>query len=238
MASAMDIVHYFKPVDHLDQAIYRDILRSRQKGGEEFAFESHSEERRELRLLFNVLRLPPQENAGEYSSLGKLAVTGLLLARAVVTRRPQHWTGALCAGAVTLIGGEETLRKAHSAVKKMFRTSLGQVSFKICPNEAVLTYETQQIHISLAPMRQVAIRALRFKGEPESLSSYCLHVDLQDGRVLPLLRGQEPLGARRLGHQAAQTLQLPMVFQDVEIHEVRNGFSWEMGPQLVEPGLN
>jgi hypothetical protein len=234
----MDIVHYFKPVDHLDQAIYRDILRSRQKEGEEFAYESHSGSPKELKLRFNVVRLPRQEQEGEYTSLGKLALTGFLLARAAVSRRPQDWAGALCAGAVTLIGGDETLRKARSAVKKMFRNGLGQVSFKVCPNEAVLTYEAQEVHISLAPMKQVVIRALRYQGEPESMSTYCLHVDLQDGRVLPLFRGQEPLAGRRLGHQAAQALQLPMVFQNVEICEVKNGFSWEMGPQLVEPALN
>lgn len=234
----MDIVHCFKPVDHLDQAVYRDILRSRSKGGEEFSFESHTGGTREFSLLYNVLRLPAQESDGENTSLGKLAVAGLLLARAVVTRRPQHWAGALGASAVTLIGGDETFRKARSALKKMFRNGLGQVQLRVVPGEAVLTYESQEVHISLAPMKQIAIRALRYQGEPESMSTYCLHVDLQDGRVLPLYRGQEPLAARRLGHQAAQALQLPMVFQNVEISEVKNGYSWEMGPLLVEPALN
>ena len=234
----MDIVHCFKPLDHLDQAIYRDILRSRQRDGEEFTFESHVGGSKEVRFIYNVLRLPRQDIEGEYTSLGKLAVTGLLLARAVVTRRPNHWTGALCAGAVTLIGGEETLRKARSAIKKMFRNGLGQVTFKVSPNEAVLTYEGQQVHISLAPMKHIAIRALRDPSEGDPAAAYCLHLDLQDGRVLPLFRGAEPLAARRLGHQVAQALQLPMVFQNVEINEVKNGYSWEMGPQLVEPALN
>lgn len=234
----MDIVHCFRPVDHLDQAVYRDILRSRQKGGEEFSYETHTSGTRELSLVYNVVRLPAQESDGENTSLGKLAIAGLLLARAVVTRRPQHWAGALGAGAVTIIGGEETLRKARSALKKIFRNGLGQVFFKVVPSEAILTYESQEIHISLAPMKQVAIRALRYQSEPESMSTYCLHVDLQDGRVLPLYRGQEPLAARRLGHQAAQALQLPMVFQNVEISEVKNGYSWELGPTLVEPALN
>ncbi len=44
--------------------------------------------------------------------------------------------------------------------------------------------------------------------------------------------------ARRLGHQLAKALHLSMSFQNVEVSEVPNGYSWEMGPQLGEPALN
>lgn len=240
MATAMDIVHCFKPLDHLDQAIYRDVLRAKQKAEEEFAFVKVATSSKEATLIYDVLRLPENEVQSEVASLGTLTVAGSLLARALVTRKPQHLTVALWAGAVALMGGEETLRRAKSGIQRMVRMGkLGQVSFRLTMDEAVLTYEGQEVHISLAPMRQLCIRALRrtVDGQPVTVN-YAIHVDFQDARVLSLYRSANAVEARRLGHQLASALQLPMAFQNVEVSEVRNGYSWEMGPQLGEPALN
>ena len=55
---------------------------------------------------------------------------------------------------------------------------------------------------------------------------------------MPVIRCAEAVEARRLAHQLANGLHLAMSFQNVEVSEVPNGYSWEMGPQLVEPALN
>ena len=240
MALAIDIVHCFKPLDHLDQAIYRDILRAKHKSDEDFSFVKLVPGKGEATLVYDVLRLPDREAHGEVASLGTLAVTGMLLARAIVTRNPSHWTGALWAGAVALMGGEETLRKARSGLHRFVRRGkLGQVALRLETDEAVLTFEGQEVHISLAPVRQICIRALRrnIDGQPFTLN-YVVHLDFQDARVLSLLRTPNALEARRLGHQLGNAMQLPISFQNVDVSEVRNGFSWEMGPQLGEPALN
>ena len=232
----MDIVHCFKPAEHLDQAIYRDLLKTRQKSSEELRFVSFLGGQEEATLVYEVLRLPERQIQAEYSSLGKVALTGFLLARALLVRRPTSWAAALSAGALAFLDGEETLQRAKGAIQRLSRAgSLGKCSVRLTPGESVLVYEGQQVHISLAPMRQVVLRAVR---GGEGKVPYCVHIDFQDGRVLPVTRVFEALEARRLGHQLANALHLSMSFQNVEVSEVPNGYSWELGPQLVEPALN
>jgi hypothetical protein len=239
VASAVDILHYFKPLEHLDQAIYRDILKGSRQD-EEFALNRVDVEKREATLVYDVLRLPRRESHGEIASLGVLTTTSLLFLRAAVTGKPHHWTGAICAGAVALIGGEETIRKAQSAFHRLSKAGkLGQVSLKLTPGEAVVTYRVQQVQMSLAPMRQLVVRAFKRNQTSQSADlTYGVHIDLQDGRVISLHRTGGPVEARRLGRQVAGALQLPMVFQSIDVSEVQNGYSWEMGPQLIEPALN
>ena len=236
MAKAIDFVHVFRPVDHLDQAIYRDILRG--EGEQELAYEKMDLKPKQASFEFKVKALPTEDSSGEAASVGKLALTSILLAQAIFTRRPAHVAGALCAGAVTLIGGEETLRRAKSAFQRVFKQDLGFLKLQIQPGEARLRYQDQEVQMSLAPLRQVATRALRQAGQADKDSKYSLHLDFQDGRVLPLLRGLDSVMARKIGHQLSQALQCAMVFQSIEVSEVRNGYSWELGPQLVEPALN
>lgn len=235
----MDIVHCFKPAEHLDQAIYRDLLRSRQKGTEETRFLSFLSGKDEATLVYEVLRLPERQAQQEYSSLGKLALTTLLMARAMLTKKSTHLAGALSAGALTLIDGKDVFTRAKGALLRLSRAgSLGKATLRLTASEAILVYEGQQVHISLAPMRQVVLRAVRASGQPEHESYYCIHLDLQDGRVMPVLRSRQAVEARRQAHQLATSLHLSMSFQNVEVSEVPNGYSWEMGPQLVEPALN
>lgn len=237
LATAMDIVHCFKPAEHLDQAIYRDLLKCRQKGSDDLRFLSFLAGEAEATLIYEVLRLPQQQVHSEYSSLGKVALTGALFARALVTRRATHWASAVSAGVYSFLDGEETLRKARGALMRLSRAgNLGKATVRLTPGEAVLVYEGQQIHISLAPMRQVVLRAVR--GPAEGEPAYCIHLDLADGRVLPLTRSTQPVEARRLAHGLAKALHVGMTFQNVDVSEVSNGFSWETGPQLVEPALN
>lgn len=237
MATAMDIVHCFKPAEHLDQAIYRDLLKSRQKGSDEVRFVSFLGGQEEATLVYEILRLPQSQVKSEYSSLGKVALTAALVARALISRKPTAIAGALSASAITLLDGEATLQKARGALLRLTRAgNLGKATIRLTPSEAILVYEGQQVHISLAPMRQVVLRQV--SGTNESESSYCIHVDLQDGRVMPVIRSGQAVEARRLAHQLANALHLTMSFQKVEVSEVPNGYSWEMGPQLGEPALN
>lgn len=238
MATAMDIVHCFKPAEHIDQAIYRDLLKSRQKDSDDLRYVSFLPGDEEATLVYEVLRLPPKQVHSEYSSLGKVALTGLLFARAFLTRSPTAWAGALSAGALAFLDGEETIQKARGAIMRIGRAgNLGKATLRLTSGEAILVYEGQQIHISLAPMRQVVLRAVRGPGDTGEVA-YCIHLDLQDGRVMPVIRSQKAVEARRLAHQLAAALHLSMTFQNVEVSEVTNGYSWEMGPQLVEPALN
>jgi hypothetical protein len=238
VANAMDIVHCFKPAEHLDQAIYRDLLKARQKGSDELRFVSLLGGREEATLVYDVLRLPQRQVQSEYSSLGKVALTALLFTRALLTGKSAHWAGAISAGAVTLIDGEETLQRARGALQRLSRAgSLGKATMRLTPSEAVLVYEGQQVHISLAPMRQVVLRRVRGAAESQEIY-YCIHVDLQDGRVLPVIRSTQAVEARRLTHQLARALHLTIISQNVDWTEVPNGYSWEMGPQLAEPALN
>jgi hypothetical protein len=239
VASAVDILHCFKPLEHLDQAIYRDILKGSQQD-EEFALNRLDVGAKTVTLVYDVLRLPRRELHGELSSLGTIGVTSLLFLRAAVTRKAHHWTGALCAGAVALIGGEETIRKAQSAMYRLSHAGkLGQVFLKLTGGEAVVTYRAQQVQMSLAPMRQLVVRSFRRAHNTRSVEmTYGVHIDLQDGRVVSLHRTGAPIEARRLGRQLAGALQLPMVFQTIDVIQVQNGYSWEMGPQLIEPALN
>jgi hypothetical protein len=238
VATAMDIVHCFKPAEHLDQAIYRDLLKSRQKSPDDLRFLSLLPGEEEATLIYEVMRLPQKQVTSEYSSLGKMALTGLLFARALLTRKPTHWAGALGAGALAFLDGEETIQRARGALLRIGRAgNLGKATLRLTPGEAVLVYEGQQIHISLAPMRQVVLRAVRGPGDLGD-TAYCVHLDLQDGRVMPIVRSQKAIEARRLAHQLAASMHLSMTFQNVEVSEVTNGYSWEMGPQLVEPALN
>lgn len=237
MATAMDIVHCFKPAEHLDQAIYRDLLKSRQKGTDELRFVSLMGAQEEVTLVYEILRLPQRQVQSEYSSLGKVALTALLFTRALLSGKSSHWAGAISAGAITLLDGEETIQKARGALQRLSRAgSLGKATLRLTPSEAVLVYESQQVHISLAPMRQVVLRAV--SGSNSQEVQYCTHIDLQDGRVLPVIRSNQAVESRRLAHQLANALHLSMSFQKVEVSEVPNGYSWEMGPQLVEPALN
>ncbi|MFN8608271.1 MAG: hypothetical protein U0931_12115 [Vulcanimicrobiota bacterium] len=238
MATAMDIVHCFKPAEHLDQAIYRDLLKSRQKGSDELRFVSLLGAKEEATLVYEVLRLPQRQVQSEYSSLGKVALTALLFTRALLTGKSAHWAGAISAGAFTLIDGEETLQRARGALQRIGRAgSLGKCTLRLTPNEAVLVYEGQQVHISLAPMRQVVLRPVRGAAESQEIY-YCIHIDLQDGRVLPVIRSTQAVEARRLAHQLAKALHLTISSQYVDVMQVPNGYSWEMGPQLAEPALN
>lgn len=237
MATAMDIVHCFKPAEHLDQAIYRDLLKARQKGSDEVRFVSFLGGQEEATLVYEILRLPQRQIQSEYSSLGKVAITALLFTRALITRKATHIAGALSAGAIAFLDGEETLQRARGALQRLSRAgNLGKATIRLTPSEAILVYEGQQVHISLAPMRQVVLRAV--SGANENEVSYCIHVDLQDGRVMPVIRSSQAVEARRLAHQLANALHLTMSFQKVEVSEVPNGYSWEMGPQLGEPALN
>jgi len=237
VATAMDIVHCFKPAEHLDQAIYRDLLKSRQKGTDELRFVSLMGAQEEVTLVYEILRLPQRQVQSEYSSLGKVALTALLFTRALLSGKSSHWAGAISAGAITLLDGEETIQKARGALQRLSRAgSLGKATLRLTPSEAVLVYESQQVHISLAPMRQVVLRAV--SGSNSQEVQYCTHIDLQDGRVLPVIRSNQAVESRRLAHQLANALHLSMSFQKVEVSEVPNGYSWEMGPQLVEPALN
>jgi hypothetical protein len=236
MAKAIDFVHAFKPQDHLDQAIYRDILRG--ASPEELEYETVAVNPRQITLEYKVKSLPSDDSQAEAASVGKLAVTSLLVARAILTRRPADLTGAICAGAVTLIGGEETFRRAKSAFQRVFKQDLGKLKFRIQPGQAAITYQDQEVQISLAPLKQVATRAIRQAGENDKDAKYSLHLDFQDGRVVTLLRGLSSVEARKLGHQVAQALHSPIVFQSIAVSEVKNGYSWELGPQLVEPALN
>lgn len=238
LATAMDIVHCFKPAEHLDQAIYRDLLKSRQKDADEIRFVSFLSGQEEATFVYEVLRLPQRQLSSEYNSLGKVALTTLLFARALVTRKPTHWAGAVSAGALAFFDGRETLQKARGAIQRLARAgSLGKATLRLTTSEAILTYEGQQVHISLAPLRQVVLRAVR-RPEDTVDAYYCIHVDLQDGRVLPVLRSLNAVEARRQAHQLAKALHLSMSFQSVEVSEVPDGFSWEMGPSMVEPALN
>lgn len=234
----MDIVHCFKPAEHLDQAIYRDLLKSRQKDADELRFLSFMGGQEEATFVYEVLRLPQRQVQSEYTSLGKVALTTLLFARALLTRKPTHWAGAVSAGAFAFLDGQETLQRAKGALQRISRAgSLGKATLRLTASEAILTYEGQQVHISLAPMRQVVLRAVRGPDEGSEVH-YCIHVDLQDGRVLPVIRSSKAVEARRQAHQLAKALHLSMSFQNVEVTEVPNGFSWEMGPSMVEPALN
>lgn len=238
VATAMDIVHCFKPAEHIDQAIYRDLLKSRQKDGDDLRYLSFLPGEEEATLIYEVLRLPAKQVQAEYTSLGKMALTSLLFARALLTRKPTHWAGALSAGAFAFLDGEETLQRARGALMRLGRAgNLGKATLRLTPGEAILVYEGQQVHITLAPMRQVVLRAVRGPSDGAEVA-YCIHIDLQDGCVMPIVRSQKAIKARRLAHQLANALHLSMTFQNVEVSEVPNGYSWEMGPQLVEPALN
>lgn len=235
----MDIVHSFKPLDHLDQAIYRDILKVKNGKGEDFQLVGVTAEAQQIVLEYEVRRLPGENEKREYTSLVGLAAAGALLARAALTRKPHHWAQALSTAGVALLGGEETLSRARSAIERLSRGGkLGTARLRIAQGEAVLTYRDQEIHMSLPPMKNVVLRTFRRALGGKPTQSYAVHIDLQDGRILSLNRWNEPLSPRRVGHQVAAALQLSMVFQNVEVTEVTNGFSWEMGPQLVEPALN
>lgn len=238
MANAMDIVHCFKPTEHLDQAIYRDLLKNRQQEADELRFVNLLGGQEEATLVYEVLRLPQRQLQSEYTSLGKIALTALLFTRALLTGKSTHWAGAISAGAFTLMDGEETIQRARGALQRLSRAgNLGKATLRLKASEATLVYESQQIHISLAPMRQVVLRPMRGLGENKEIY-YCIHIDLQDGRVLPVLRSNEAVEARRLAHQLAKALHLTISSQYIDVTQVPNGYSWEMGPHLSEPALN
>ncbi|MBI3925856.1 MAG: hypothetical protein HY319_09975 [Armatimonadetes bacterium] len=237
MAGAMDIVHYFKPREGLDRSIYKNAVG----GGasqEHFRLSGVTTGAHEVVLQYEIHRIPGHEPRGEAASLGALALTSALFVRALITRQPGHWAGALAAGSVAALGMQDMVKKARSAIRRFSGPGhLGWATVRLTPQEMTCTYGGQEVHIPLAPMSQVVMRTFQYRLQPPRVV-HGLYIDLDDGRFLPIWKWTEALAPRRTGHQLARTLGLSMVFQNVEVTEVDNGFSWELGPVLSEPAMN
>lgn len=236
MSSAVDIVHHFKPVNELDQAIYTMVRRLKQRQPMPFPLKGLQVQDNLVEGRYEV-RENPAEELGETASLGALATTGALFLRALVTRRAAHWAGALGAGAVVLMTAPDLVRKARAAVDRWTGRG-GLAVLKVQPEDVVLTYGDQEIHMTIPPMKGVVLRTFRHQLTGRSEQHYALHIELQDGRIISLAEWEEALAARRTTHQVARALHLAMAFQNVDVTEVDQGYSWELGPQLVEPAMN
>lgn len=240
MASAMDIVHFFKPQERLDRLIYQHAVRGRPGWREDYRLAGTEMGSQEAVLRYEILGIPGQDQTGEVASVGALALTSALFVRALITRRTTHWAGALAAGSVAALGMQDMVKKARSAIRRWSGPGhLGVATVKLSPDEMVCSYGDQEVRVTLAPMKQVILRTFRYQLDPEApYVVYAVQVDLDDGRFIPTWVWADPLPSRRTGHQFARAFRLPMVFQNVDITGVPNGFSWELGPVLSEPAMN
>ncbi|MCA9794395.1 MAG: hypothetical protein KC910_21455 [Candidatus Eremiobacteraeota bacterium] len=238
MHSAVEVLHQVKPVDVLDQTIYRTLQRIRGDAPEPFLLRELNCTHREISGRYLIRADEPARTGGEAAALGALAVTGLLFARALVTRKPLHWAGALWAGSIALMTGQDLIKRASSAVRRFTGNNQDFATMTVLPEELIFLYRDQEIHVNLPPAVSVVLRTFRHRLRGREEQFHLLQLDLHDGRVITLSGYDDVVTARRNGHQVCRSMGLGMVFQNIEVTEVENGISWELGPQLVEPALN
>ncbi len=236
--SGVEILQRVKPVDGLEQAIYRTLQQLRGEVQDVFRLEELNCSHREVTGRYHLVTEIPRQSGSDAAALGALALTGLLFARALVTRKASHWAGAAWAGSIAFLTSQDLIKRATSTVKRWVGSSQETATMTVLPEELVFVYRDQEIHINLPPATSVVLRTFHHRLRKTDEHYYLLQMDLQDGRVLTLSGFEDALAARRRGHQVCRAMGLGMVFQNVEVTEVENGISWELGPQLVEPALN
>ncbi len=233
----MELLEHFKPVDQLEQAVYRTILRLRSRRPEVYSLESLETSDGLAEVTFKVKDVSV-DSGNEASALGALAVTGMLMLRAAFSGRRSHWAVALGAGTVTCMTAGTLVKKAGRALRRVTGKSSDTAVLSVAPKKLKFRFGPQEVQVDLPPMTNIVLRTFRhsFKGSRDQF--HLLQIELQDGRVITVSGWDEALVARRVGHQVARALKLSMAFQNIEVSEVENGVSWELGPQLVEPALN
>ena len=232
---ALKLYESARPLESLESFIFRVAQRVSRGGGSLLKLREVSNNEGSLEFAYDVEEKPSVQPE-EWGALGGFAVAAALTVRALVTRKSGHILSAVQATSLALAFGGREIPRLSQRVMATGKTQTAVLGLR--SGQLYLKTGGEEVWVDLAPVTSLTVRTFRFHWDSAGPNLHFAQLEMQDGRLLTVAETQESVAARRLVHQLVKPVPVELSFQNIDLYREGDKVSWELGPKLVEPGLN
>lgn len=232
---ALQLYEDIRPLESLESFIFRTAQQasSGEKRGLNLLEVSNKDGSLEFR--YDVDRSAPTR-VEEWGAVGGFTVAAALTVRALYTRKVQHIVSAVQATSLAFAFGGREIPRLSRRMRESGKSTEAVLGLQ--GSQFYLRTGGEEVWVDLAPVTGLTVRTFRFHWEGAGPEVFYAQLEMQDGRLLTVCQTDDSLVARRLVHQLVRPIPVELTFQNVDLYRNGDRVTWELGPRLVEPGLN